>query len=45
MASLIHLGDYVSLYLSVLNDVDPTPIASIATFKRRLAESREPRVR
>ncbi len=31
------LGDYVSLYLALLVGVDPTPIASIDAFKRRLA--------
>jgi len=39
MASLVQWGDYLSLYLALLNDVDPTPIASIDEFKRRLAES------
>jgi glucose/mannose-6-phosphate isomerase len=40
MASLVQWGDYLSLYLALLNGVDPTPIASIDEFKRRLAESR-----
>lgn len=38
MASLVHWGDYVSLYLALLEGVDPTPIASIDAFKKRLAE-------
>jgi glucose/mannose-6-phosphate isomerase len=38
MLSLIHFGDYVSFYLAVLNDVDPTPVKTIAFLKRRLAE-------
>ena len=39
MASLVQWGDYLSFYLALLNGVDPTPIASIDEFKRRLAES------
>lgn len=38
LASLVLWGDYVSLYLALLHGVDPTPIASIDEFKRRLAE-------
>ncbi|HET91152.1 MAG TPA: bifunctional phosphoglucose/phosphomannose isomerase [Chloroflexi bacterium] len=38
MLSLIHLGDYVSYYLAMLNGVDPTPVESIAFLKNRLAE-------
>jgi glucose/mannose-6-phosphate isomerase len=40
MASLVQWGDYLSLYLALLNGVDPTPIPSIDEFKRRLAESK-----
>ena len=40
IVSLVVLGDYLSLYLAMLNAVDPTPIASIDWFKHRLAESR-----
>jgi glucose/mannose-6-phosphate isomerase len=39
MASLVQWGDYLSLYLALLSGVDPTPVASIDEFKRRLAES------
>jgi glucose/mannose-6-phosphate isomerase len=39
MASLVQLGDHVSLYLALLNGVDPTPVASIDAFKRRLEQS------
>ncbi len=35
--SLVLLGDLVSLYLAVLNGVDPTPVARIEDFKQRLA--------
>jgi glucose/mannose-6-phosphate isomerase len=38
MLSLIHFGDYVSFYLAVLNDVDPTPVSAIAFLKERLAD-------
>ena len=36
--SLIHFGDYVSYYLALLHDVDPTPVDAIAFLKGRLAE-------
>jgi glucose/mannose-6-phosphate isomerase len=39
MLSLIHFGDYVSYYLAMLNEVDPTPVETIAFLKRRLAET------
>jgi glucose/mannose-6-phosphate isomerase len=39
LASLVQFGDYLSLYLALMNGVDPTPVASIDEFKRRLAES------
>lgn len=35
--SLVQLGDYVSCYLAVLYDVDPTPVDAIQTFKASLA--------
>lgn len=38
MLSLIHFGDFVSFYVAMLNDVDPTPVETIAFLKRRLAE-------
>lgn len=31
-----NLGDYVSLYLSVLNNVDPTPVDLVEEFKKEL---------
>lgn len=37
MLSLIHFGDYVSLYLAALNGVDPTPVPPIDYLKGRLA--------
>jgi len=36
--SLVQLGDWVSLYLAIINEVDPTPIAKIDLLKSRLAE-------
>lgn len=38
MMSLIHFGDYVSFYVALLNQVDPTPVESIAFLKERLAD-------
>ncbi|RKY82613.1 hypothetical protein DRP98_08770 [candidate division KSB1 bacterium] len=36
--SLIILGDYISYYLAILNDVDPTPIRNIDLLKQHLAQ-------
>jgi glucose/mannose-6-phosphate isomerase len=38
MFSLVQFGDWVSYYLAVINEVDPTPIAKIDLLKSRLAE-------
>lgn len=38
MFSLIQLGDWVSLYLALINKVDPTPIAKIDLLKSKLSE-------
>ena len=35
-ASLVLLGDMMSVYLAVLAGVDPTPVDAIETFKQRL---------
>lgn len=40
MLSLVQLGDFVSYYLAVLNDVDPTPVEVIEFLKKEL-KSRE----
>ncbi len=37
LASLVQFGDQLSLYLALLGGADPTDIASIEEFKRRLA--------
>jgi len=36
--SAVLLGDYVSYYLALLNEVDPSPVAAIDYLKGRLAE-------
>lgn len=35
--SVIHLGDFVSLYLAILSGVDPSPVDRIEDLKRQLA--------
>ncbi len=39
MLSLIHFGDYVSVYLALLNDIDPSEMTPIDFLKQRMAES------
>ena len=34
----LHLGDYVSFYLSVLYQVDPTPILALQNFKKAMTQ-------
>ncbi|MFH1752871.1 MAG: bifunctional phosphoglucose/phosphomannose isomerase [Candidatus Omnitrophota bacterium] len=36
--SLIYIGDFVSFYLAILNDVDPTPVDSVMYLKSELAK-------
>ncbi len=38
MFSLIHLGDWVSFYLAVLYETDPTPVKVIQQLKAKLAK-------
>ncbi len=38
MFSLIQLGDWISFYLAILNEADPTPVAKIDLLKSKLAE-------
>jgi glucose/mannose-6-phosphate isomerase len=40
MFSLIHLGDWVSYYLAILNNQDPTPVKAIDFLKSELAKVR-----
>jgi len=35
---LVYFGDFMSVYLALLQGIDPTPIQAIETFKQRLAE-------
>ena len=36
--SLIYIGDFVSLYLAILNGVDPTPVDNVMYLKNELAK-------
>ena len=38
MFSLIYVGDFMSFYLAILNEEDPTPVKRIDYLKRRLKE-------
>jgi glucose/mannose-6-phosphate isomerase len=38
MLGLVWLGDWASVYLAFLNEIDPTPVAEIELLKRRLAQ-------
>jgi len=38
LLSLIHLGDFISVYLALLNGVDPTPVRPIAELKERMRQ-------
>ena len=40
MMSLIYLGDWVSYYLAILYETDPTPIKAIDYLKKRLSEAK-----
>jgi glucose/mannose-6-phosphate isomerase len=40
MMSLIYLGDWVSYYLAILNEIDPTPVKAIDYLKKRLSEAK-----
>jgi len=37
MFSFVYFLDYVSYYLAILNEVDPTPIKNINFLKEKLA--------
>jgi glucose/mannose-6-phosphate isomerase len=39
MWSLLQFGDYVSYYLALLYEVDPTPVDSLTALKQRLSKS------
>ncbi len=36
--SLIYIGTFVSFYLAILNDVDPTPVNNVTYLKKELAK-------
>ena len=36
--SLIYIGDFVSFYLAILNNIDPTPVDSVTYLKKELAK-------
>lgn len=38
LSSLIHLGDFVSLYAAVARGIDPTPVAVINLFKDKMGQ-------
>ncbi|MFZ5979308.1 MAG: bifunctional phosphoglucose/phosphomannose isomerase [Candidatus Zixiibacteriota bacterium] len=38
MFSLIQLGDFMSYYLAIINEVDPTPVELIESLKKALAD-------
>jgi glucose/mannose-6-phosphate isomerase len=40
MMSLVYLGDWVSYYLAILNETDPTPVKAIGYLKKRLSEAK-----
>jgi glucose/mannose-6-phosphate isomerase len=40
MLSLVLLGDYISYYLAILNEVDPTPIETIDKLKHELRKNK-----
>jgi hypothetical protein len=39
MMSLIHLGDFMSIYLALLNGVEPTQIDALSAFKEEMTGS------
>jgi glucose/mannose-6-phosphate isomerase len=39
MSSIICIGDFTSVYLAVLRDVDPTPVKTISVLKERLKKT------
>ena len=41
MLSTILLGDYISYYLAILQEVDPSPVATIDYIKQRLGAEKE----
>ena len=40
LINLIHLVDWISYYLALFNEVDPTPVNRIQELKRKIAQSK-----
>ncbi len=40
MMGLLYLGDWVSYYIAILNEIDPTPVTVIEYLKKRLSDSK-----
>jgi glucose/mannose-6-phosphate isomerase len=40
ICSLIYMGDFISYYLAILNNEDPTPVDEIAYLKKELAKKK-----
>jgi len=38
--SLIQMGDFISYYLAILNEVDPTPVEAIESLKTKLVDAK-----
>lgn len=41
MLHLLHLGDFVSIYLAILLDIDPTPVEMISKIKKNVLTRRK----
>jgi len=41
MMGLIYLGDWVSYYLAMLNEIDPTPLKAVDDLKKRLSQTKK----
>lgn len=39
MLSLVHIGDFTSIYLAILRGIDPTPVKTISTLKKKIEQS------
>ena len=37
--SLVYIGDFISLYLAILNGADPTPVDNVTYLKNELAKT------
>jgi hypothetical protein len=39
MASVICLGDFISVYLAILRRIDPTPVKTISALKKEIEKT------